>query len=48
MNEVWGHLETKQQEMVDFKDSFHVFFAKHKAVRKVILSPKHWIMLFSE
>jgi hypothetical protein len=48
MNEVWGDPETKQQDMADFEDSLHTFFAKHKAVHQVTLAPNHWIMLFSE
>jgi hypothetical protein len=46
MNEVWGNLETEQQDMVDFEDSFRTFFTKHKAVRQVTLAPKHWITPF--
>ncbi|KAK1649772.1 hypothetical protein QYE76_067577 [Lolium multiflorum] len=34
MNEVWGKLETEQQDLATLEDNLRVFFAKHKAVRQ--------------
>jgi hypothetical protein len=46
MNEVWGKPETEQQDLATLEDNLLVFFAKHKAVRQVILAPKHWFRYF--
>jgi hypothetical protein len=46
MNEVWGKPETEQQDLSTLEDNLRVFFAKHKAVRQVILAPKHWFRYF--
>jgi hypothetical protein len=46
MNEVWGSAETEQQDLATLEDNLRVFFAKHKAVRQVILAPKHWFRYF--
>ena len=43
MNEVWGNPDPEQQEQADLEDSLRVFFVKHKAVRQVTLTPKHWV-----
>ena len=48
MNEVWGKPETEQQDLATFEDNLRVFFAKHKAVRQVILAPKHWFRYFPD
>jgi hypothetical protein len=47
MEEVWGKPETEQQDLADLEDSLRDFFAKHKAVRQVILAPKCWFKYFS-
>jgi hypothetical protein len=46
MNEVWGSAETEQQDLSTLEDSLRTFFAKHKALRKVILAPKHRFRCF--
>jgi hypothetical protein len=35
MNEVWGNLETEQQDLTILKDNLRIFFANHKSMRQV-------------
>jgi hypothetical protein len=44
MNEVWGEPDPEQHELATLEDNPRVFFVKHKAVRQVTLTPKHWFI----
>jgi hypothetical protein len=43
MDEVWRKPDHEQKELADLEDSLYLLFIKLKAIRKVILAPKHWI-----
>jgi hypothetical protein len=46
MSEVWGHPNTEQQDLATLEDNLRVLFMKHKVVRQVRLTPKHWVTYF--
>jgi hypothetical protein len=46
MNEVWGNLETDQQELTMLEGNLKIFFAKHKNVRQVTPTPQALVETF--